>query len=435
MRKFYLTAWMLAKALLLPGTAAFAQFVNGGFESRNQAPQGYNNIGPARSPNYYDDLTDWYRPTHNGWNTPTYLALDGAPTANPATYWDFYQQYYGLNYSFAPHSGQSCVLLSQHDIAGDHEYDNMITQKLAAPLRAGQTYQIGFWALRSVSAQFRTRLAVWITDQDPTYDFTTNTLSPSPGNKVLESSDDILDMTQWTYVSGSITIPANEKHNQWLTIGYAHPDQYEDLSLPRLVPQPNHVSFITYAVDDVSLVATDCAPNLMPDYTEIFADPCGGVYAYQIANFNSNYTYTVHTTGSLAASPIDPTTNSFKITGFKGGTFWVTATFRGCGPGGSSTASTPVKDIPFMPANCRQAAGVNATAAASPTTAYPSPASEMLTLPQGVEQATLLDNQGHPVLQVEGPGKLDVRTLPEGLYNLRMLQKGKLLNQHIQIKH
>ncbi|GAB3657353.1 hypothetical protein GCM10027594_29340 [Hymenobacter agri] len=32
-------------------------------------------------------------------------------------------------------------------------------------------------------------------------------------------------------------------------------------------------------------------------------------------------------------------------------------------------------------------------------------------------------------------GKLDVRDLPAGLYNLRMKQKGKLINQHIEVTH
>jgi hypothetical protein len=436
MKKFLLAGCILAKALLLPGTAAFAQLVNGDFESRNQAPQGSNNIGPARSPNYYDDLTDWYRPGHDGTNKPTYVALDGAPDANPTTVWNYYLTNYGMNFSFAPHSGQSCLLLSQHDMPGDHTYDHMVTQRLAAPLRPGQTYLIGFWALRSVSARYRTKLALWITDRDPVFDTATNTISPSPGNKVLESSDDLVDMTRWVYVKGSITIPKNETDNQWITIGYARTDQYEDTSLPPLISA--NISFINYAIDDVSLVGTDCAPNLMPVCNQIVNDPCNGLYAYQITNYNPNYTYSIRTTGFLSASPIDatnPANVNFKITGYKGGTFTVTASDRGCN-GQITTTTTPTATIAMTSSNCRTAAAVAETATdANATTAYPSPASEMLSLPRQVEQATLLDNQGRPVMQLKGTGKLDVRNLPDGLYNLRMLQNGELINQHIQIKH
>jgi hypothetical protein len=69
------------------------------------------------------------------------------------------------------------------------------------------------------------------------------------------------------------------------------------------------------------------------------------------------------------------------------------------------------------------------------TGAYPNPASESLTLPAGITGAVLLNSQGRVVQRSEVGGKVNVRELPAGLYNLQMQQNGKLLNQHIEVKH
>jgi len=66
---------------------------------------------------------------------------------------------------------------------------------------------------------------------------------------------------------------------------------------------------------------------------------------------------------------------------------------------------------------------------------YPNPASSAITLPVGVESATLLDNHGQTVRVLDGTNKIDVRTLPAGLYNLHMRQDGKVINKHIQVSH
>jgi hypothetical protein len=68
-------------------------------------------------------------------------------------------------------------------------------------------------------------------------------------------------------------------------------------------------------------------------------------------------------------------------------------------------------------------------------TAYPNPATESLTIPAGAENATLFDKQGSIIKHTDKAGKLDVQSLPEGLYNLQMMQNGKLINQRIQVKH
>jgi hypothetical protein len=71
----------------------------------------------------------------------------------------------------------------------------------------------------------------------------------------------------------------------------------------------------------------------------------------------------------------------------------------------------------------------------SATLAYPNPVSEALVLPENISKVTLLDIQGIPVRAAVESGKINVQGLTEGLYNLQMRQNGKVLNQHIQVKH
>ncbi|MCC2546559.1 T9SS type A sorting domain-containing protein [Hymenobacter sp. BT175] len=74
-----------------------------------------------------------------------------------------------------------------------------------------------------------------------------------------------------------------------------------------------------------------------------------------------------------------------------------------------------------------------------PTTklAFPNPAVDFLTLPADVQQVELINQAGRVVLtqqQAQG-GRLNVASLPEGLYMLRTLQEGKVATQRIQIRH
>ncbi|WP_460502855.1 T9SS type A sorting domain-containing protein [Hymenobacter agri] len=66
---------------------------------------------------------------------------------------------------------------------------------------------------------------------------------------------------------------------------------------------------------------------------------------------------------------------------------------------------------------------------------YPNPSSESVAIPTGATEVVLLNAQGKAVAKPDKEGKLDVRDLPAGLYNLRMKQKGKLINQHIEVTH
>jgi len=56
-------------------------------------------------------------------------------------------------------------------------------------------------------------------------------------------------------------------------------------------------------------------------------------------------------------------------------------------------------------------------------------------LPEGTQEAVLLDKEGKTVQHSDKQGSIDVHTLPEGLYNLQMWQDGKLINQRIQVQH
>ncbi len=223
-------------------------------ESRNQAPQGVGNIGPVSNlNNYYDDLQNWhYPPSPNSRDqSPDYLATDG--------YNGFYG-YGGVNtltfqqgYPFTPHSGIGCVGLSQHNVAGDHYYDEFITQQLSQPLIPGHKYQVEFWALRRPGNQFRTKLALSVTNGAPTYDAQQSTLLPTPANKVVVSGD-IQDIQNWTQVTGTITIPLSETTNQWVSIGYDRSDQYIDTALPTYSANAG----IYFAIDDVAIYDLGC---------------------------------------------------------------------------------------------------------------------------------------------------------------------------------
>lgn len=88
---------------------------------------------------------------------------------------------------------------------------------------------------------------------------------------------------------------------------------------------------------------------------------------------------------------------------------------------------------------CRSAAPGNdpaaSTAPVAKTGAYPNPASGSVTVPAGLQRVQLLDGTGHPVLDRAQPGTaLDLRALPEGLYQLRTVgPDGKVQTQRLVI--
>ena len=91
----------------------------------------------------------------------------------------------------------------------------------------------------------------------------------------------------------------------------------------------------------------------------------------------------------------------------------------------------------YYPRNAGTQERKNPVAHATPVivTAYPNPVADHLILPEQVNNAALFNSQGKLVQQADGHGTLNVQTLPDGLYNLRMQQDGKMVNQHIEVKH
>jgi hypothetical protein len=159
--------------------------------------------------------------------------------------------------------------------------------------------------------------------------------------------------------------------------------------------------------------------------------------AYDPSTRISHYSRSPYT-GPTTTSPQEETQGYTTFaTGFvgPGASYILVATV--VGPCGSASTTQTVT----LPANGEEgdepyivAPGGSLEQLSTPT-AYPNPASESLTLPTGVKEAVLLDNQGGRVRQLENSGKLDVRKLPDGIYNLQIRHKGKIINQRIQVKH
>jgi len=472
MRPFVLTRCLALIAPLL-SAAALAQpnlVANGDFEARYQAPRGTNNVGLVTGSTPTTDLQDWYRtPTATSTtpitNYPDYVATDGVPTANPATYFSANYPALNINYSFAPHGGQSCVVLYQHNVSGDHRYNSIITRQLSSALIPGRAYQVEYWVRRLASDRYRTELALYLTNSAPTFDGgyqyatpSASTFSPSPGNKVLLSGD-IRDTQNWTRVSGTIT--PTDQGNQWITIGYAATNQQYDSSIPWY-----NAPGIYYAIDDVSISEVPCTPIPTPDINlAAWGQPSSGsAYEYDVRVNNvgaTSYTLFAELSGSNGSwmpyttitynaytGPDNPSSN--EVQGF------TTFHMRLIGPtpppsgGGSTGPGHTYRFTVTAPGPCNTSVAQNIitippyaggysessrTTPSSQIVAYPNPATEIVTISGDVKDAILVNAKGKTLRKADEFGRLDVQSLPDGLYNLQMMQHGKLINQRIQVKH
>lgn len=158
-------------------------------------------------------------------------------------------------------------------------------------------------------------------------------------------------------------------------------------------------------------------------------DNCYGLAHYQIINYDPTLTYTINNISSAVGIPLNPTTDRFVVKGGRAqdGIFTLTATTN-CSPKitGPSTTTNQIQ----VAYPCDPPSGTFRTA-----NAYPNPASETLTMPEKAEGGVLLNSHGSVVQRPDTGGKLNVRNLPAGLYNLQMRQVGKLINQRIEVKH
>ena len=156
-----------------------------------------------------------------------------------------------------------------------------------------------------------------------------------------------------------------------------------------------------------------------------------GPVAVNIDNYDPSVTYTITATGNMVNSPpgISNYTDASNVTHWffqlrsrQAGATGTVKVKAACSNGTSATTSfnvtTPV-----------------CSGRSTSRTAYPNPATELLALPEGATQAQLLNSKGQSMQRPDEAGKLDVRQLPVGLYNLQFYQDGKLVNQRIEVKH
>lgn len=420
--------------LLLSSGLAAAQpttpnlLINGDFEDRNHAPRGQSNIGPVDRTHPYDDLKNWYHPgaapyygAGSSDDSPDYLASDATdPYVNTSTILSGYG--YG---GFPSHSGISCVGLLRHNQDRDIRYDEFVTQQLGQALLPGHLYHAEFWVLRLPGGPFHNKLSLNITDADPIFDANSNQnkLIPSSGNKVIVS-DDIQQRLVWTKASGDIVIPGSETNNRWVTIGFTREGPGLDATLPDDYP----LTGIYYAIDDVSLVDMGCATVATPG-------PIRGQYNTPPGRIRA----------TISAVP-GATSYDWYVNGTLQDTHAVSILFD---LSNISDCNTPeIVDVQAISGTCKsqmvqryfypicpEGKSSSVSMAEKTPVAYPNPATELIRIPDDVKDAVLLNSAGKPVRSVDKSGMLDVQSVPAGLYNLQMMQDGKLINQRIQVKH
>lgn len=498
-----------------------AQIVNGDFETQypNTPPSVEDNIQPNNSG--VDQLPNWSVPlqiTSTSYGAIGTFAGFEATNAALATGMNPAQPLYYATFPSSPHNNSTGRVGIKRPSTFDFQNDGLIMQQVT--LTPGHLYQVSFWALKTSTGQYKSKMAFSVVNSSsaPLFDSkpSTNSIVPAPYNII--TSNYITDMSNWTQVTGTFvasTLPSGS--NTWVVVGF-------DRSLPvfdAAVGSPGVGSTnMNYAIDDVTVTDLTCANdppvaganqticpntsavigqgcfpvgatlqwrvqgsstvfatslqtsvtptstttyeltvtqangtvstsqttvtvfdpnNFVPQLAILVADDCYGLYLYSITNYNPAYTYTVQViNGYSSATTVNPGmrggAGTFELARAKkapSGSFTVAVNYAGCG-GHTATSALTTRSFPTFPA-CRLAAAQNTDN--EEAVAYPNPATETLTMPEGVASATLLNSTGKPVQSADKLGKLDVHALPEGLYNLQMMQKGKLVNQRIQVKH
>jgi len=421
MKKHLLVVKAALSLLLLSSSLAVAQpttpnlVINGDFEQRNSPPHGPGrsggdtNIGPIQIPYArYADLKYWNRTqtVNSQPSVPAYIASDGQSGSNTS------------DYGITAHNSPSCIFIGRHDATGDKSHDDFVTQELSQPLSAGHLYHVEFWTLRLGSSQFHTKLAISITSNIPTYDGVPNSLIPSPGSKVLISPD-IQQYYTWVRVAGDITIPVNDTgNNKWFTIGNDRSDQTYDPSLP-----DNGLNGMGFAIDDVSLVDMGCATIAAPRPLSWTYNVPPRRIRVRIPAASGATSYNWYIDGSLQSThgTFTDVPYSILVDCDTPVILEVEAVYGTC-------VSQRIHQY-FYPEECQVGSSSRVAAA------YPNPATESISIPADVTGATLVNDKGKTLQRADASGKLNVQAIPDGLYNLQMMQNGKLINQRIQIKH
>jgi hypothetical protein len=390
---------------------------NGDFETQ------YATVRPSREQNikgdrsyYLDELPSWRVPSAGSGPSPvsinaTFLATNATNSdVNPNTNSTFYG-------SFPTHNNSTgCVGLKRSYLYP--ATDGLITQQVA--LTPGHKYQFGYYIMKRPGAGYASKFAFNVINSSSTPALSANNATSSfePAPAVTVTTD-LLTSTDWTYVTGSFiaqTPPANTQ--PWIVIGYDRSAEQTDPNAGGAT-SGNEV----YILDDVSLedtgVITCAAPGPV---TATYNAPAGRVLA-SIAAVTGASSYNWYFEGSMLSGH---STSIAVIVArndcFRQYSIQVEAVY----PTGCVSAR--------ISADARTSGCPSASRVAS-ATAYPNPATESLTIPQGVGNAILLNSQGYPVAKADASGHLDVRNLPAGLYNLQTSQEGKLTNQRIEVKH
>jgi hypothetical protein len=492
MRKLYRP--LLTAACLGLSLGAFAQgnlLPNASFEDQKVTPSGNrNNVLSASAPR--DELAAW-RSTNNG--TPDYLATN-APAGSetdPFNYtatWGYVQPY---NYNSSLHNGMVGLFAYGGYTPLESEY---ITPDSGPLNLAAGAYYAAFRASKSTYSTSFSKLGMNLTLANPVT--TTSSGYYSRATTSIESPGFITG-NAWSLVSGTITIPAAGQYYvnignfdanshggstasdyvyyfvdevQLFKIPAANPNKSslsvpcgtsvrlgESSSIPnasyawtvtgsttpfattsQVTVNPTATTTYTLTVTlpdgstSVSTATITATPPAMPqvqapDWTCVDGSR-GPVFVY-VDDYNPAYTYNITTTKNIVVFGGATITS---ITDANGTTRW-RFQIRSTVAGGTGTVSVKATNSCGNNTTTFNVTSPSCSAASGVMLAYPNPARESLTVPGDVKKATLLNNQGRAVQQSDASGKLNVQSLPDGLYNLQMQQDGRLINQRIEVKH
>ena len=394
-----------------------AQVVNGDFETRTQDPQGPNNIYGVGS--RYDDLPNWevIVGSNSIEGTGDYLASPAAdPSMNP------YITPYGG--AFAPHNGSmGCIALRRNRSFGRDQ--GVYEAALVIP---GHTYQVDFYVLRRPLGNYAEKIRLIVTNQPPSRTSVSSgyTIYPTPYATI--TSPAISDYNNWTHVTGSFVAQGATNGSAYTFIGLTY-DQALAPYDPQVYSLSNVYGSEYYAIDDVSLTdLTACAATL-----STIPGPIGGYYNYAVGRLDAEIPevpgalrYNWYRDGVLSLGR----GNFNSWLGVRNECGSPTITVEAVLPCGTTVRTSRIFQGPTT--GCQ--GGVLDGRVAN-TTAYPNPATESITIPEGAESATLVNDKGKVLQKADATGKVDIQALPNGLYNLQIMRDGKLINQRIQVKH
>lgn len=340
--------------------------------------------------------------------------------------------------AFTPHSGGGCVGLFREPGSSTASGAQAIVQQLVG-LEIGRAYDVSFYALRRPGARWVDRLAARISATVPSIG------GPSNAYAAVVSPP-IADHLNWTLVTGTFTAQGT---TAFLTIGYDTPPATPDASLYSV--DSKGVEY--YVVDDVEVKPAIChvpSPSLSvtgPNgpaqsqdefcRTAVFdcavSNIAGATYQWSInglATWPNGYTITPGTNGYTCQVSVTQPWTPPQIQPIFDIVCEVNA------PGACHPVRVRLNDLRMRTdRDCMGSSGLEVRTA----TAYPNPVADQLVMPAAIQQAQLFDNRGklrRTYLAEPAKKTLDVKDLPAGLYQLRLMQlDGRVTSQRLEIQH